>query len=120
MKLIGIAIGCLVIFSIVFFVSIKTGITIAGRWFGLAVWTGALLWVIFRQCKKEVRKGRFWIILTGLLAIHFAAFILVLRRYPEWRMAWFPIAYVIEGTFMITVLNTFVRKRRRIKSFHSE
>jgi hypothetical protein len=119
LKLIGIAAICLVIFGVGFFISIKTGIVVPARWGGLLIWTCGLLWVIFRRRKYDLHNERFWSALIGLLAIHLAVFISVLKRYPDWRMAWFPIVFVIEGSAMSAVLDTVVDGRHRTKSKHS-
>ncbi len=119
-KLIGIAIGSLIVFGIIFFISIKTGIVIPARWCGLFFWTAGLLWVILRQYKDHLRSGKFWITLLALLAIHLAAFAAVLQRYPAWRMAWFPIVFVVEGSLILAVLGAFVEGRDPKKFTHPE
>ena len=111
LKLFAIAIGCLVVFAIGFFVWVKTGLInryIPSRWFGLLFWTCALLWLILRQFKKYLRHGRFWGSLLGLLALHVSAFVIVLRLYPEWRMAWFMLVFVVEGPLLMTALESLV------------
>src|SRR5689334_3498840 len=100
LKLFGIAVLALLIISAAVIVSIKTGISIPARWFGLFSWTCALLWVVFQQCKGEVRSGRFWLALGVLLAVHIASFTLLLRAYPEWRMAWFMLIFLIEAPLL--------------------
>ncbi len=75
LKLFGIAIGCLIIFAFIFFISIKTGIVIAWRWVALAYWTGFLIWLICRLHKPNLMQGKFWFTLFCLLLIHMIAFI---------------------------------------------
>jgi hypothetical protein len=115
LKLLGIAVVSLVIFVIAFFISIKTGIRMPERWWGLLVWTLALLWIIFWKGQFDLRNGKFWATLFGLLAVHFAAFIPILRLYPDWRMAWFPIVYLVEGTAMFAILSAVARKSHHRK-----
>jgi hypothetical protein len=115
LKLLGIAIASLIILAIAFFVSIKTGITMPERWWALLFWTVALLWIIFRKGQFDLRNGKFWTTLFGLLAVHFAAFIPILRFYPAWRMAWFPIVYIVEGTAMFAILSAVARKSHHRK-----
>src|SRR6476646_1110217 len=79
LKLFGIAVLALMIIWAAVIVSIKTGISIPARWLGLFWWTCALLWVVLRQCKGELRSGRFWLALAVLLAVHIAAFTILLR-----------------------------------------
>ena len=111
LTLFAIAIGCLVVFAIGFFVWVKTGLInhyIPARWFGLLFWTCALLWVILRQFKEYLRRGRFWGSLLGLLLLHVFAFVIVLKLYPEWRMAWFMLVFLVEGPLIMTALRSLV------------
>jgi len=114
LKLFAIAVGCLVVFSIVFFIWVKTGLVrfnIPARWFGLFCWTCGLLWVILRQFKDDLRRVKFWVALLALLAVHVCAFVVVLRSYPEWRMAWFMIVFLIEGPLVMAALHGIVHTR---------
>jgi hypothetical protein len=100
-----------VVFAIGFFVWVKTGLInhyIPARGFGLVFWTCALLWVILRQFKEYLRLGRFWGSLLGLLVLHVFAFVIVLKLYPEWRMAWFMLVFLVEGPLIMTALRSLV------------
>jgi hypothetical protein len=108
LKLFGIAALALLTIWAAVIVSIKTGISIPARWLGLFAWTCALLWVVFRQCKSDLRSGRFWLALAALLAVHVAAFTLLLRAYPEWRMAWFVFVFLIEAPLLTVTVQGFV------------
>ena len=111
LKLLTIAVGCLVVFGIAFFVWVKTGLIrfhIPARWFGLFYWTCALLWVILRQCKGDLRRVKFWVVLLALLALHVGGFAFVLRSYPEWRAAWFVPIFLIEGSLLMAALHGIV------------
>ncbi len=113
LKLFGIAVLALMIIWAAVIVSIKTGISIPARWLGLFSWTCALLWVVFRQCKGELRSGRFWLALAMLLAVHIAAFTLLLRAYPQWRMAWFMFIFLIEAPLLTVTVQSFVHTPSR-------
>jgi hypothetical protein len=94
LKLIGIALGCLVAFTVIIFVSLKTGIVIPWRWAALCYWTGFLIWCICVQFKQHLRQPKFWITLFGLLVIHMIGFITVLQGLPSgirrgfWQLYW--------------------------------
>ena|ERR1700722_16313631 len=105
LKLFGIAVGCLIIFALVFFISIKTGIVVAWRWIALSYWTAFLVWLLCRLHKPNLKRVKFWLTLFCLLLIHVIAFVAVLQRYPEWRLIWYVPIVVIEAQFMGLVLD---------------
>ena len=113
LKLVGIAIACLALLGIAVFVSARTGIVIPSRWFGLCFWTGFLIWIICRQYRPNLRHAGFWVAFSILLALHVAGFAVVLRKYPEWRIAWFPLVAIIEIPFMAMALELFIRQTHR-------
>jgi hypothetical protein len=111
LKLVAIAVACLVVFAIGFFIWVKTGLIkfqIPARWFGLFYWTCALLWVILRQFKSDLRRVKFWVVLLTVLALHIGGFALVLRGYPEWRTVWFLPIFIIEGSLVMAALRGIV------------
>jgi hypothetical protein len=112
LKLFGIAIACLIALGVIVVVSARTGIVIPARWFGLILWTGFLTWAILRQYGSEVRDNRFWSIFLFLLVIHTAVFARVLWRYPDWRMAWFPLIVMAEVPCMAIVLGPTTRHKK--------
>jgi hypothetical protein len=114
LKLLAIAVGCLVVFAIAFFIWVKTGLIrfhIPSRWVGLLYWTCALLWVILRQYKRDLRRGRFWVALLVFLALHVGVFAVVLRSYPQWPMVWFMFIFLIEGPLVMAALQGVVHTR---------
>ena len=111
-KLVGIAILCLLVIGAAVILSAKTGIVVPARWFGLFYWTCALLWFVFRQHKRDLRYGRFWLALSALLMVHSTAFAIVLRAYPGWRMVWFMFIFMIEGPLFLVALQNVVYPHR--------
>ena len=109
LKLFGIAVGCLLIFALVSFISIKTGIVVAWRWIALSYWTGFLVWLLCRLHKPNLKQVKFWLTLFCLLLIHVIAFAAVLQRYPEWRLIWYVPIVVIEALCMGLVLDAVMR-----------
>jgi len=96
LKLVGIALGCLVAFTVIFLVSMKTGIVIPWRWTALCYWTGFLIWCVCVQFKHHLRQPRFWVTLVGLLVIHMIGFVAVLQRFTEWHSTWFLAVVLVE------------------------
>ena len=115
LKLFGIAIVCLVLIGVAVFVSVRTGIVIPARWFGLCFWTGFLIWIICRQYRSKLGQASFWVAFSILLALHVGVFSVVLRMYPEWRMAWFPFVAIIEIPLMAVALELFIRRMHHRK-----
>jgi hypothetical protein len=114
-KLFGIAIVVLLVIGAALILSAKTGIVFPARWFGLFYWTCALLWFVFRQHKRDLRYGRFWLALTAFLMVHVTVFAIVLRAYPAWRMIWFMFIFMIEGPLFLVALENLVHPRRHRK-----
>ena len=112
-KLIGIAIVCLLVIGVVVIVSAKTGIVIPYRWFGLFFWTCFLLWFVFRQHKRDLRIGRFWLALSAFLIVHVTIFVVVLRTYPAWRPVWFVFVIMIEAPPVLASFQRIVYPRNR-------
>jgi hypothetical protein len=113
LKLFAIAVACFVAIGAVTLVSVRYGIVVPFRWVGLCVWTGFLVWIICRQYRSNLRHVKFWVAFSILLAIHLAAFIVVLRTYPEWRLAWFPLVAIVEGPCMTVALELFLQRMHR-------
>jgi hypothetical protein len=112
-KLVGIALICLLVIGVVVIVSAKTGIVIPFRWFGLFFWTCFLLWFVFRQHKRDLRIGRFWLALSAFLILHVTVFVIVLRAYPAWRPVWFAFVIMIEAPPVLASFEEIVHPRNR-------
>jgi len=113
LKLFGIALACFVAIGAVTLISVRYGIVIPSRWFGLCFWTGFLVWIICRQYRSNLKHVKFWVTFSGLLAIHLTAFIVVLRTYPEWRVAWFPLVAIVEVPCLAAALELFLHRMHR-------
>ena len=111
LKLLGIAIAALALISIAVFISVKYGINIPARWFGLFFWTGILVWIICRQNKSRLKQTSFWAVFSAIILAHLLAFTGVLRLYPEWRTAWFPLIAIIEAPLMTMALAVFLQRK---------
>ena len=111
LKLVGIALGCLVAFTVIFFVSVKTGIVIPWRWTALCYWTGFLIWCICVLFKQHLRQPKFWITFLGLLVIHAIGFIAVLQRSTEWHNTWFLAVVLVEVPCFAVALGAVVDRK---------
>jgi hypothetical protein len=109
LKLLGIAVGSLIIFALFFFLSIKTGIVVPGRWVALGYWTGFLILLICRQYKRYLKHVKFWFTFLCVLLIHVIAFIAVLQRYPDWRLIWYVPVVIVEAQCIGTALDAVMR-----------
>jgi hypothetical protein len=112
LKLLGIAITCLALIGIAIFVAARTGIVIPARWFGFCVWTGILIWIICRQYRSHLGQASFWAAFCVLIALHVAVFTVVLRKYPEWRLAWFPLVAILEIPLIAVAVGLVIQRRR--------
>jgi hypothetical protein len=115
-KLFSIAVTCLIIFALVIFTSIKTGIVIPWRWCALSIWTGFMIWMLCRQYKHNLKRVKYWFTLFCLVLAHVVAFVVILRWYPEWPMIWYWPVALVEVPCMAIVLdialnNTHHRRR---------
>jgi hypothetical protein len=112
-KLVGIAIICLLVVAAVVIFSAKTGIKVPERWIGLTFWTCFLLWFVFRQHKRDLRVGRYWLALSAFLIVHVTIFVVALRAYPAWRPIWFLFVIMIEAPPVLVSFERIVHPRNR-------
>jgi hypothetical protein len=99
--------------AVAVFVSVRTGVVIPARWWGLLIWTCFILAFVCRHLRGYLRYGEFWLRFLGFLVIHLAAFVVVLRSYPEWRMFWFMPIAIVEALLMTNVLEVVFVMRCR-------
>ena len=109
---VGLAIAALVVFAQLALVSIRTGIMIPGRWFGLAFWTPFLFWWVLKPLKRYWKRRSFWLAVSSLLMLHFLGFSAALLRYPAWPLIWFaPCSIVEAGVFTVVLIKLFDEPR---------
>lgn len=103
-------VGVLVAFAflgIVFAVEDRWGHDAFIRWGGLAGFTLGLFGLFVGDSEKLLRRWRFWAVTVVLLAVHLAAFAIVLTRVEEWRLMWFMVM-VVEYPLFLFVRDRFV------------
>jgi apolipoprotein N-acyltransferase len=73
----------------VFVVEGKWGHEAFIRWGGLTGFTAALFGYFAQESRQYFRERRFWMLTAALLAVHLAAFAIVLTHVEEWKLMWF-------------------------------
>ena len=116
----GLAVASLAVFSLIFILSIHTHIVVPFPWVGFAEFAGVLIFVIIKTDREYWNRPAFWMICAGLLIVHLAIFIPVLRTYPEFKLVWWvPIVIAEASVFGIIcdmLLMRTARSSRRAKS----
>ena len=96
-----------VLFLITFF-EIRTGIKITGGEIGFVGFTPFVFFFVLKAERHLWRQPRFWVATVGLLVLHVAVFIAVLRKYPELRLFWFgPLSLVEIALFTAALTALF-------------
>jgi hypothetical protein len=96
----GLAIASLAIFSLIFAISMH--VTLPFRWVTMAVFTGILLFTLVKIKRPYWKRRLFWLICTGVLVVHLAIFVPILRSYPGFRLVWWiPILTVEAAVFSV-------------------
>jgi hypothetical protein len=75
------------------------------RWGGLAGFTAVLFGYFIQKSRQYFRDRRFWILTAAFLAVHLAAFAVVLIHVDEWKLIWF------TGTALEYPVFAFFRER---------
>jgi hypothetical protein len=75
------------------------------RWWGLAVITGLLFWILASQYRPYWQRRSLWVMLAGLLVLHLCAWTVVLVKASKWGLVWFVPPAVIEGAAFVLVLD---------------
>ena len=112
---VGLAVAFLVVFSLIFLLSVKEKTSIPRQWFFLAGYTTVLAYAMIKESREYWVQISFWFLCAAIIAAHLAVFIPILRIYPEFRPVWFwPIVIVEAGAFgVICELLLPLSKRRR-------
>lgn len=82
------------------------------RWGGLAAFTLGLFALFVGDSEKLLRKWRFWVVTAILLAVHLAAFAIVLTYVQEWKLMWFMVM-VVEYPLFLLIRGRFVSPEPR-------
>ena len=83
---VGIAIAALIIFAILFAVSVATHTTEMGlHWLGPVCWTAFICFVIVKALPQERKNPVMWLMLALLVALQLVALRPIVRRFPNMR-----------------------------------
>lgn len=78
-----------------------------GAWFLI---TPIMFGSIVQAQRQHWRHQNYWMAVVTLLAVHTAAFILTLTRFPGWRAIWVvPVAFLEAGLFFAILESLFDR-----------
>jgi hypothetical protein len=101
--------------ALLFFVGLKISFVVVDRWGhdayvrwdGLAGFTLGLFVLFVCDSEKFLRKWRFWVLTTILLAAHLTGFAIVLTHIQEWRLTWFMVM-IFEYPLFLFLRDKFV------------
>jgi hypothetical protein len=65
-------------------------------WFALAAFTALTFWRVALFFRRSWRQVRFWLALLGLMTLHTAAYVLILRSVTPWPLIWFALVSIVE------------------------
>ena len=108
----GLAVASLAILSLIFAVSVSEHVTLPFRWVMLAAFTAVLLFTMVKTDRAYWNRPLFWLICAGVLLVHLAVFIPVLRSYPEFRLVWWVPIIVIEASVFGPICDLFLLHSR--------
>lgn len=77
----------------------------SARWWGLAAISALVFWTAARRYRAYWRRMSFWFALASLLALHLAAWTLVLAWASRWGLFWFAPAGVLEAAALVWMLD---------------
>lgn len=110
---IGLASAFLAVCALVIILEARTGVVIPARWVALGMWTLLLFYITARQNREYWARLPFWLALLSLLAIHLLGFIVLLRKYSEWRSMWFIPIVIVEAGVLSTILDALLSSKAK-------
>jgi hypothetical protein len=84
------------------------------RWVGLVVNTALVFWILIKQRRALWHELSFWLTVLALLAVHSAAFTVVLLKAEEWPLVWFVPCAVVEVLVLSVTLERLFPPWRRM------
>jgi FtsH-binding integral membrane protein len=100
----GIALACLTAFTLIFALSVRTGVVIPFRWVMLGLFTCVLIFAMIKAQRKNWDRPIFWLVCAAV-GVHLSVFIPLLRMYPEFGPIWYVPIVIGEATFFGTTLD---------------
>lgn len=105
----GTALASLAIFALIFFLTVRSGTSVPFRWVMLTVFSVALLFIILKYYRAFWNRPALWLCCAGVLTVHLAIFIPILRSYPEFRPLWFVPIVVVEAAIAGAICGPLLR-----------
>jgi hypothetical protein len=116
---VGLAFASLGVFALFFALTIQLGITrevqywFDAGWVGFLVFTALLFWVTVRRSRRRWNHWTFWPVSGALLTIHCLAFVVILGKFPGWRVIWFWPVTVFEAGMFGGILDWLYPEKQR-------
>ena len=105
--IIYIAISLAIVGSVPILIHFKVDSDATTKWGGLVFFTGVLFGNFIDKSRRFLRSPNFWLLVVSLLAVHLAAFMVLLLHVGEWRAPWF-IAMILEAPVFNAFRDRFV------------
>jgi len=107
---IEIVVGLLVVLGAYVWATYAPNQEVPVRWLGLAISTGILFGYPIYWARRKAKPQIFWLYWTGFLAIHLAAFILILHEFHRWPLVLFVWTTLAE----LAVINPVLSKKLQV------
>ncbi len=82
------------------------------RWFGLTVFTAILFGAYLVDSRSLFRRKAFWLVTAMMLAIHVAAYTVLLMRVEVWKVTWFTVLTFLELLVLPLLRDCALRRPR--------
>jgi hypothetical protein len=109
----GLALASLMVFSLIFILSVRGHISVPFLWIMLAVFTAVLAFTVVQSSREYWSKTSFWITCAVALAVHLAVFIPLVRLYPDFRPFWFVPIVIVEAGIFGMICDFILNQQRR-------
>jgi hypothetical protein len=100
--------------ALVIFGKVQIGLGIDRQWIALGIFTGVLLFGVVKSYRRYWGRVTFWFTCAGILVLHLAIFVPILRSYPEFPPFWYVPILIVEASVIGVVCGPmFDRPRHR-------
>lgn len=99
-----VAIALAVFLAVFLLVVVSNGAKELPDWLTVGAFTCGLFWITIRESKEYWPRVGFWMAMFGILIVHVALLLAILRVYPAWRPIWFAPLILVEGAFLAPIL----------------
>jgi peptidoglycan/LPS O-acetylase OafA/YrhL len=78
----------------------------SARWVALLIYTPIVFGAVVPEFRRSWERMTFWLAVVGLVAVHIAAYVILLTSMDGWRNVWFLPLSMAECPALIFVLHT--------------